>query len=164
MKNFKSCLIIIAVSLTYSSFAQISVTGTAYTEIVSLATANETVQLNFGRFYPEAGGGSITLSPEGIRMAYGNVKLLDGPYSQGVFTIAGSENNSLNIMLPTTPQLLYHNNSINTISLDQWTYYIPKTTSGDVYVNIGATLNFGPLESNPPGLYTGTYQIIFSYY
>jgi hypothetical protein len=164
MKKFKSCLIIIAVSLTYSSYGQISVTGTAYTEIVSIASANETVQLKFGRFYPEAGGGSITLSPEGIRMASGNVKLLDGNYSQGVFTITGSENNSLSILLPSTPLLLYHNNSINTIYLDRWTYSIPKTTSGDLYVNIGATLNFGPLESNPPGLYTGTYQVIFSYY
>jgi len=69
MKKYKSWLALFALLLTCYSYGQISVTGTAYTEIVPIASANETVQLNFGRFYPEAGGGSITISPEGIRMA-----------------------------------------------------------------------------------------------
>lgn len=163
MKNLKSCLVIFTVFMTCSTYGQISVTGTAYTEIVPIASANETVQMNFGRFYPEAGGGSITISPEGIRMANGNVKLLDGAFSQGIFTITGSEINSVNVSFPVTPQLLYHTNSINTIYLDQWTFSIPISTSGEVIVNIGATLNFGSLDSNPSGLYVGTYQIIFTY-
>ena len=163
MEKYKSWLIISALLLTSLSYSQISVTGTAYTEIVPIVSANETVQLNFGRFHPDAGGGSITISPEGIRVAYGNVRLLEGAFSQGVFTISGAEINSLNISFPGTPQLLYHTNSINTISLDKWTFSTLNSTSGEVFVNIGATLNFGSLESNPSGLYIGTYQLIFSY-
>jgi hypothetical protein len=163
MKNRKFWLILLAISMTLYSYGQVSVTGTAYTEIVPIASVNETVQLNFGRFYPEAGGGSIIISPEGMRMANGNVRLLDGTFSQGVFLITGAEINSLNVTFPDTPLLLYHTNSINTIYLDKWTFSIPSSKPGEVYVNVGATLNFGSLESNPSGLYTGTYQVIFSY-
>ena len=163
MKNLKCCLVFIVVFLTFPLTGQVTVTGTAYSEIVELATANETVQLNFGRFTPETGGGSITLSPEGIRMANGNVKLVDGAYSQAIFTITGSGNNTLDVILPSTPQYLYHFNSINKMYIDRWTYSIPKTSSDEVIINIGASLNFGSMDSNPAGMYQGTYQVIFNY-
>ena len=163
MKNKKWCLFIIAVLINLSAYSQITITGTAYTEIVPLATAKETVQLNFGRFSPETGGGSITVSPEGIRMTKNSVILLEGPFSQGTFTISGSENSSLSVLLPSTPQLLYHFNSSNTIYLNNWTFNILETATGDNIVNIGATLNFGSFEFNPAGFYAGTYQIILFY-
>jgi len=88
---------------------------------------------------------------------------MESTYSQGVFAITGAEINSLNVLFPDTPQLLYHTNSINTIYLDKWTFNSIFSTTGEVLVNIGATLNFGSLESNPSGLYIGTYQLIFNY-
>jgi hypothetical protein len=163
MKNKKWYLFIIFFLINISVYSQVSVTGTAYTEIVPLATAKETVQLNFGRFSPDAGGGSITISYDGIRVATGLVTLLDGPFSQGTFAVSGSENNSLSVILPVTLQLLYHNKSINTVYLDKWTFNIPETTTGSRLVYIGATLNFRSLEINPAGFYSGTYQVIFFY-
>jgi len=163
MKNKKWCLFIIPFMINISAFSQVSVTGTVYTEIVPLASAKETVQLNFGRFSPEIGGGSITITHDGTRVANGSVTLLDGPFSQGTFTVSGSENNSLSVLLPGTLHLLYHNNSINTVYLDKWTFNIPGITTGNKLVYIGATLNFRSLEINPAGFYTGTYQVIFFY-
>ena len=96
-------------------------------------------------------------------MANGNIKLVEGGFSQGVFIITGSGNNSINVLLPSTPQYLYHFNSINRMYLDKWTYNIPKVTSGNIIINIGATLNVGSPESNPAGMYQGKYQVIFGY-
>lgn len=163
MENKKRCLFVVLFLITISAFSQVSVTGTVYTEIVPLTTAREIGQLNFGRFSPEAGGGSITITYDGSRVANGAVTLLDGPFSQGTFTVSGSENNSLSVILPVTLQLLHHNKSVNTVYLGKWTYNIPGTTSGNKLVYVGATIYFSSLEFNPAGFYTGTYQVIFLY-
>jgi hypothetical protein len=149
--------------LTLSAYSQVSVTGTAYTEIVPLTSVREIVQLNAGRFSVLANGGSITISPEGTRLSNGSVLLLDGTFCQGSFAITGSESNSLSVLLPTTPQFLYHSNSVNTIYLDKWTYEIPRLKNGNLIINIGATLNFKSVDANPEGVYTGKYQVIFFY-
>jgi hypothetical protein len=163
MKKIKFYLLIIVILVNISAYSQVTVTATAYTEIVPLATVKETVQLNTGRFSVLADGGSITITPEGTRLTKGSVILLDGPFSQGAFTITGSENNSISVLLPKTPQFLFHSNNVNTIYLDNWTCDIPKYRNGYVIINVGATLNFRSAESNPAGIYTGRYQIIFFY-
>jgi|WetSurMetagenome_2_1015567.scaffolds.fasta_scaffold04341_4 hypothetical protein len=163
MKKIKLYTFLAAILMNLTAFGQVTVTGTAYTEIVPLATIIETIQLNTGRFSVLENGGSITITPQGSRLAKGSVILLDGPFSQASFTVKGSDNNSLSVLLPTTPQLLFHTNSVNTIYLDKWTYDIPRLSNGFVIVNVGATLNFKSLDSNPTGLYTGRYQIIFFY-
>jgi len=66
-------------------------------------------------------------------------------------------------MLPTTPQFLFHSNSNNKISIDNWTYNMPILKNGDLIIHVGATLNFKSADFNPPGFYTGKYQITFIY-
>lgn len=163
MKYNKFYLLIFGLIINISAYSQVSVTGTAYTEIVPLATVKETVQFNAGRFSVLSDGGSITITPEGTRLAKGSVILLDGPFSQGGFSISGSDNNSLSIILPNTPQFLYHTNSVSLIYLDKWTYDIPRIRNNNTMINIGATLHFKSIEANPAGIYTGKYQIIFFY-
>ena len=163
MKNNKIYLLLISILVSISGYSQVSVTGTAYTEIVPLATVKETVQFNAGRFSVVGDGGSITITPEGTRLAKGSVILLDGSFNQGGFTMSGSDNNTVSIILPVTPQFLYHTNSVNSIFFDKWTYDISKLKNGNVLINIGATLNFKSAEANPAGIYTGKYQIIFFY-
>jgi hypothetical protein len=163
MKKIKSYLLIIVFLVNISAYSQVTVTATAYTEIVPLATVKETVQLNAGRFSVLDDGGSITITPEGTRLANGSVILLDSPFSQGIFTLTSPESNSISVLLPKTPQFLFHTNSVNSIYLDNWTYDIPKYRNGYVIINVGATLNFKSAEFNPAGIYTGRYQIIFFY-
>lgn len=161
MKTFKLPFLIIFILINLSAYGQVSVTGTAYTEIVPLSTVKETVQLNAGRFSSTANGGSITITPAGTRIANGSVILLEGPFSQGVFTVAGSANTTVSVLLPTTPQYLYHSHSSNSIYMDKWSFEAPRVTNGTLIINIGATLNFKSLDYNPAGLYIGKYQIIF---
>ncbi len=161
MKTFKYFLTVIALMTGFSSFGQVSVTGTAYTEIVPLVTAREKVQMNLGRFSTDEGGGSLVLTPDGLRIARGSVILLNSFASQAVFVISGSPDNSLSVLLPTTPQPLLHNRTSNRIYLENWTYNIPQTNDGKILVNVGATLEVGPESINPPGEYSGTYQVVF---
>jgi hypothetical protein len=161
MKTFKFPLLIILIMINLSAFSQVSVTGTAYTEIVPLSTVRETVQLNAGRFSVTANGGSVTITPAGTRIANGSVILLEGPFSQGVFTLSGSANTTVSVLLPSTPQFLYHSFSSNSIFMDKWTVETPKAGNGTLIINIGATLNFKSPDYNPAGMYVGKYQIIF---
>ncbi|HKK41210.1 MAG TPA: DUF4402 domain-containing protein [Bacteroidales bacterium] len=161
MKTLRYSLTVIALLTGISSFGQVSVTGTAYTEIVPLVTAREKVQMNLGRFSTDKNGGSLVLTPEGFRIARGSVILLNSFASQAVFVISGSSDNSLSVLLPSTPQPLIHNRTSNRIFLENWTYDIPKTNDGKIQVNVGATLEVGPESINPPGEYTGTYQVVF---
>lgn len=163
MKIHKFYLFISAIFLSISAYSQVTATGTAFTEIVPLTTVKETTQFNAGRFSVISDGGSITITPSGNRLSKGSVVLLDGLFSQGGFLLTGSENNSIGVILPTTPQFLYSSNSVNKIYLDKWTYEAPRLNNGHIIVNIGATLNFKSLEANPVGVYTGKYQVIFVY-
>ncbi len=161
MKMIKYILPIAALLISISSMGQVSVTGTAYTEIVPLVTIKEKVQMNIGRFSTESGGGSIIITPEGVRIGKGAVVMLNGYYSQAIFIISGSPNNSLSVILPSAPQPLYHNNSSNRVFLENWTYSIPGTKDGKTEIYIGATLEVGPDDLNPAGIYSGTYQVNF---
>lgn len=163
MKTYKIYLLLIVLQINLSVYSQVSVTGTAYTEIVPLATVKETVQFNAGRFALVGNGGSVTITPQGTRLVEGSILVLDGPFSQGAFTIAGSEHSTISVILPSGIQMLYHSNSVNTIYIDKWDFDVPTSNGGYLIVNIGATLNFKSAEANPPGLYTGNYQVIFFY-
>lgn len=147
----------------FTSSGQMSVSGTAYTEIVPLATVREEVQMNLGRFSVEDAGGSVTIQPDGTRLANGSVVLLEGSVSQGTFVVSGSENNSLNVVLPVTPLALYHQSSASTVFLENWTKSILKNDLGSVIINVGATLRLKSAVFNPSGTYTGKYQVNILY-
>lgn len=157
----KYLLSVAAFLISISSLSQVSVTGTAYTEIVPMVTIKEKVQMNIGRFSTESGGGSIVITPEGVRIGKGSVVLLNGYYSQAIFIISGSSTNALSVILPGAPQPLYHNNSSNRVYLENWTYSTPGTNDGKTEIYIGATLEVGPDDLNPAGTYSGTYQVNF---
>jgi len=62
-------------------------------------------------------------------------------------------------MLPGDPVPLYHNSTANKIYLENWTKSISQKEFGTIRINIGATLRLKSAEANPPGIYTGKYQI-----
>ncbi|MEI6577512.1 MAG: DUF4402 domain-containing protein [Bacteroidota bacterium] len=162
MKNRNYILLMLMLLTSTALFSQTNVNGTAFAEIVPLATISESNQLNFGRFSPLTGGGQITISPQGYRQANGSVILAQGPYWQAKFGVTNSQNWKVSVVLPSGPQLLYSNNSSNTMFVNGFIALIPETNeSTDYNISIGATLNFGSPEATPPGLYSGTYQVIF---
>ncbi len=167
MKTIKSLVFIIIVLVSVSVFGQATLTATVYTEIVPLTTASEIRQLSFGQFTPIGGGGNIIITPQGTRMSNGSIILTESYVSQGIFSISGTQTNTLSVILPTSPVYIYHQNGVNYIYLDSWTVDMPQggnsTANEDFIVNIGASLRIGPIEDNPIGLYSGNYPIIFFY-
>jgi hypothetical protein len=149
--------------------AQSTIIGQAYAEVIAALTASENNQMNFGKFSPETSGGQIVLTPEGLRMAIGDVVLGGGLGQAGRFIINGEPNASYTIQLPTTPALLTHNGSNKTMVVDNWVSDPPADSgagilnNGTETVSIGATLIVGPIDNNPVGVYTGTYNLTFAY-
>lgn len=163
MKKIRAILTVISLFAGFSLSGQISASGTAYTEIVPLSTVREEMQLSLGRFSIQDDGGTITIKPDGTRISSGSVVTLEGSVSQGVFVVKGAENNSVNIILPATPVTLFHQNSSNTILLENWTKSISRIDPGTIIINIGATLRLRSTVFNPSGYYTGRYQINILY-
>lgn len=146
----------------------VSALATISVNIIAPLTATEALQLNFGRFYPGNSGGSIVISPTGDVTATSTVAIDNSPRNPGAFVINGESNSLINVSLPKSP-ISITNDKSNHMIVDNWVA-TPNNeesgiclTDGSQKVLVGATLNIGTLEQNPKGIYTGTYQITFSY-
>lgn len=147
-----------------------SINGHASAEVIQALTASESAALNFGRFSPEAAGGEIRLSPDGIRSSTGSVSLGGGLYNPAIFNISGQPDFNVVVNLPTTPILITNNSNGKTMQILNWVS-IPASSStgikiqssGVITLNVGATLKVGNMNDNPVGLYNGTYAVTFSY-
>ena len=150
-------------------WAQASVTAQAFAEVIEALTATETAQLNFGRFSPGVAGGEIILSPDGVKSAQGSVMLSGGTTSPGQFTITGAPDATFSIQLPAEPVQLLHQNSNQTMTVNEWTSNPPAGNSsgtlneGFESVSVGASLVVGSIENNPIGIYTGSFSLTFAY-
>jgi len=127
---------------------------------------NSTAQvLSFGAFYQGASGGTVTIDPSGLRSASGDVILLTLGYTftpalfqvhahpGTVISILNGPNTVLN-GTPSGSMTLHIGNSIPAspfVSTVQFNVAIP--------LYIGGTLTVGNPGANPPGGYTGTFQI-----
>jgi hypothetical protein len=150
-------------------WAQASVTAQAFAEVIEALTATESAQLNFGRFSPGVAGGEVIISPDGSKSAQGSVMLSGGGSSPGQFTITGAPDATFSIQLPEGPVQLLHQNSNQTMIVNEWTSYPPAGNSsgtlneGFEIVSIGASLVVGSIENNPVGIYTGSFSLTFAY-
>jgi hypothetical protein len=149
--------------------AQASVTAQAFAEIIAALTATETSQLNFGKFSPEVQGGQVIVSPDGVRTANGSVILSGGSANSGIFYLTGAPDAAFSIQLPDGPAVLTHQNSTNTMMVDNWISTPQPGTGtgvladGQQFVYLGATLHVGSMLNNPVGLYSGTFILTFAY-
>ena len=155
--------------ITGKSWSQSTVTAQAFAEIIEALTANETDQLNFGRFSPESGGGNIVISPDGARSSQGSVVLASGVHSPGRFRVSGVPGSSFTLQLPEGPAVLINQGSGQTLVVEGWVSDPPAETGqatladGTRVISVGATLSVGPIDQNPAGLYAGTFQLTFAY-
>jgi len=154
------------VVITIPSLAQTSVMGNIQTEIVVPTTIAETELLNFGKIVSKSDGGSVVLSPKNNRVSGGNVTLTNDQYSAAGFVVTGLPNTLISMILPQSVQKIYSNNGSYELAVDQFISNIPTNgqltnSEGKLEINVGATLNIGNYTSNPSGVYSGTYEIIF---
>lgn len=125
-----------------------------------------TQALNFGEFYTGSSGGSIVISPDGIRSATGTVILMGGNYSQSVFVVELIPGRMVQIVLGPTVQLTRVGGGgsmeITIGPADKGSSFV--TTGGHPFrnpVNVGATLLVGDNSANPPGEYQGSFSVTF---
>ena len=147
----------------------VSVTGHVNAEVISAFSASEASQLNFGRFAPGPQGGQIIVTPESTVSVLGSVYKGTGLQNAASFHVLGASGAAFAVTLPSVPVVLKHTSSARTMLVKDW-MSIPSAEPGagmlqngfqEVYV--GATLNVGTINDNPPGIYTGTYSIIFDF-
>jgi hypothetical protein len=152
-------------------FAQLNVvtTGSVTAEVISVFSAIETAQLNFGKFSPGPMGGEIILNPQGSISVTGSVLAGTGVHNPASFYITGEVDVAYSITLPVNPVVLTHISNAKTMLIDSWNS-IPAPgigtgmmQNGFQIVYVGATLRVGSLGDNPVGIYRGSYEITFGF-
>ena len=121
--------------------------------------------LSFGAFYEGASGGSVIIDPSGSRSATGDVVLLGlgYPFSPALFEVHAHPGTVISILngpdavlsgIPSGSMTLHIGNSLPSspfVSTVHFNVAIP--------LYIGGTLTVGSPAVNPPGNYSGTFEI-----
>ena len=164
------CLLVIIEGKVFSQVAP-SATASAhiYAGIITIFSAGEKTQLNFGRFYPGPQGGQIILSPENTISVHGNGFRKTGSHNAASFYLTGEADVAYTISLPKGPVVLTHSKKGSTMTVDGWVSTpspgqgTGMLQEGGQVVYVGATLKVGSLNDNPVGIYTGSYAITFDF-
>jgi hypothetical protein len=127
---------------------------------------NATAQtLSFGAFYQGAGGGSITITPAGIRSATGSVVLLSlgYPYSAALFEVHAHPGTIISILNGPDAVLSRAGGGSMLMHLGSSIPASPFVSTVNfnviIQLTIGGTLTVGTPAANPPGSYSGTFAI-----
>lgn len=130
---------------------------------------NITSNLNFGTFYPVGNGGKVIIDNSGTRSSEGNIVLMPSSYSSCSFTTRNNRNSKAcsvqNATVQSSVNLVRDGGSgtmklePNKISPSNWIIE-PKET---VTISFGGILYVGPITSNPPGTYSGSFEISLNY-
>ena len=124
--------------------------------------------LNFGAFsLLGSGGGSVTITPYGVRSSAGDVILvtLGYPYYPAIFTLEGNPGTIIHFLAGSTAQLTGSNGGTLDLVIGECDLGDPIIINvappGQMQVRVGGTLTVGPPNANPPGSYTGSFMIMF---
>ncbi|MDT8401929.1 MAG: DUF4402 domain-containing protein [Bacteroidales bacterium] len=149
--------------------ASTSATGEIFAEVISVFSATQTSQLNFGKFSPGPQGGEIILTPEGSVLTLGSIFKGPGTPNAGSFYVSGDIDAAYSISLPEEPVVITNTYSEKSMLVENWVSVPLAGTgtgllqNGSQTVYIGATLKVGTMEENPVGMYTGSYTVTFDF-
>lgn len=137
-------------------------------------TANSQINIypvqdfNFGNFYPNNAGGTISISTEGSRSSTGDIVLLNSglPVSQAIFEIEAPLNSRFSMNYSNS---VLTNGTGGSMSLEitgsnpasVFTHTAVSPDRSTIYFS--GKLTVGNLISSPPGDYHGTVSITFNY-
>jgi len=129
------------------------------------ATVTPTAQgLSFGTFSQGAAGGTVLVPASGVRGSSGDIILLNlNPlYSPAIFDAVGNPGTMLSILVWPAAVLTGPGSMTLQINTIYPTPFIITTTPPlSTLLYIGGVLTVGNPGSNPPGLYSGTFNITF---
>lgn len=123
--------------------------------------------ISFGAFSYASGTGTVTINPDGTRSASGVTLFeLGFPYMPAVFNIVGNKNVLIVLTLPSN--VLLSGPGGSTMELD-----ITSTVPASPFpltiqrpnpniLTVGGALTVGNEAANPPGSYTGDFEIVFN--
>lgn len=123
--------------------------------------------LSFGAFAHGAVGGTVTISSGGIRSSTGDVVLLGLGYafSTTLYEIVGNPGTLVSILNGPDVSLPGSNGGSITLAIGASDPISPFVITAAYptpnYLNIGGTITIGNTIANPPGSYSGTYDITF---
>jgi hypothetical protein len=123
--------------------------------------------LDFGRFV-SGGGGTVIVSPAGLRSRTGAVVLLTSPNAgQAIFNasranVSGTET-AVSISLPTNGSVWLTGSGGGTMAVNNFVSTPASTGSVQtaMTLSVGATLSVAPNQA--PGTYSGTFSVIVDY-
>jgi hypothetical protein len=151
------------------SLSRANATGRIFAEVISVYSATETSQMNFGRFSPGPQGGEIILTPGNTISVQGSIYKGIGSHNAASFYLTGDVDAAYSISLPIDPVVLIHSSDSKTMVIERWISIpspgvgIGMLREGAQVVYVGATLKVGTLYDNPVGIYTGSYTITFDF-
>lgn len=127
-------------------------------------TAAPTQALSFGAFAAGAGG-AVTVSPQGVRTASGDVTLMLGAqFEQGssaVFDVSGEPNATYQILLPADQEVMLAGSRGGSMTLSSFTSSPSGQGQlgplGSQTLRVGATLTVG--SNQTPGAYAGSLNV-----
>jgi hypothetical protein len=128
-------------------------------------TVTVTQNLTFGAFYHGASGGTVTIGTDGSRSSTVSVVLLNlvgYPYFQAIYRVTGRPGTLVSLL--NGPDALLPGSNGGSISLhignsNPASPFI--TVPGGLSLNVGGTLIVGNSTANPPGNYSGTFDLTF---
>ncbi len=128
---------------------------------------NLSQHLSFGAFYHGGLGGSVIIYPNGLRSATGDVVLLSLGYifSSGLFDVFGNPGTVVSLL--NGPDVLLTGSNGGTLTLQlgetypQSPFVLTSPLHSPTHLWVGGTLLIGNPLANPPGNYSGFYELIF---
>lgn len=124
--------------------------------------------MSFGAFTQGATGGTVIITPAGVRSVTGTVLPLNMGvfYYQAIFEIDAPEGSIISIMNGPDETLSGSNGGTMTLKLGASSPGSPFVTTVTqplrTVVNIGGTLTVGDATAAPPGNYTGSFYVTFN--
>lgn len=157
----KCFMITVSLVFLFSGFSQV-VYGQEHPPRPISVTVSVIQNLNFGTFYHGNAGGTVIIYPDGSRSATGDVVLLMGTFSTGLYSVSGNVGTMITIL--NGPDATLTGSGGGTLILkigdcDPPTPFI--LTSPTMQVRIGGTLMVGDPLLNPPGNYSGFFNVTF---
>jgi hypothetical protein len=123
--------------------------------------------LSFGAFYQGSSGGSVIISTSGSRSSTGDVVLLGMGYSFSavLYDVVANPGTLVTINNGANATLTGSNGGSMTLVIGVASpaspFVVTTTPPTATQVSIGGTLNVGNPVANPPGIYSGTFNVTF---
>jgi hypothetical protein len=155
MKNFVRILSVMIIGLVFSAsvYGQSSATATASATIVGPIAIANTTNMNFGNVAVGASGGTVVMTPAGVRSVTGGVTLpaTAGTVSAAAFNVTGVDTYTFAITLPVAAVTITSGANTMTVTNFTSTPSGTGTISGTTSLTVGATLNVS--ANQPSGNY-----------